>query len=155
MKVLLFGNSGSGKSTLAHRMAAEHGLAHLDLDGIVWEPRKVAVQRPMAAVRADLQAFMTGQERWVIEGCYGELVRAALPFCTELWFLDPGEEKCILHCQQRPWETHKYGSAAEQDAMLPALLAWVRSYYHREDDWSYAVHHRIFEEFGGMKRKVG
>ncbi|MEN1961331.1 AAA family ATPase, partial [Luteimonas sp. MJ246] len=37
MKVLVFGNSGSGKSTLAKRLAEEHGLAHLDLDLIVWE----------------------------------------------------------------------------------------------------------------------
>jgi adenylate kinase family enzyme len=46
MKVLVFGNSGSGKSTYARALAARKGLAHLDLDSIVWEPGKIAVQRP-------------------------------------------------------------------------------------------------------------
>src|SRR5690606_32731734 len=38
VRILIFGNSGSGKSTLARRIAKEHGLPHLDLDAIVWEP---------------------------------------------------------------------------------------------------------------------
>jgi transcriptional regulator with AAA-type ATPase domain len=45
MKVLVYGNSGSGKSTYARALAAQHGLAHLDLDSIFWEAGKIAVPR--------------------------------------------------------------------------------------------------------------
>ena len=45
MKVLVYGNSGAGKSTYARALAAQHGLAHLDLDSIVWEPEKIGVPR--------------------------------------------------------------------------------------------------------------
>jgi len=46
MKVVVFGNSGSGKSMYARALALREGLAHLDLDSIVWEHGKIGMQRP-------------------------------------------------------------------------------------------------------------
>ncbi len=151
MRVLLFGNSGSGKSTLARALAQAHDLAHLDLDTIVWEPGRVAVPRPPAAVRASLAEFIAAHARWVIEGCYGELIEAAAPSCTELIFLNPGRDACLANNLRRPFEPHKYASKAEQDAMLDQLQAWVAAYYTRDDAWSYAAHRRIFDSFQGRK----
>lgn len=151
MRVLLFGNSGSGKSTLARALAAEHGIVHLDLDSIVWEPDKIAVLRPIEAIRASLDAFLQSHEQWVIEGCYGELIEIAAPACTELIFLNPGREACLANNLRRPWEPHKYASKAEQDAMLEGLQEWVAAYYTRDGEWSYAAHRRIFDAFRGNK----
>ncbi|HQZ31559.1 MAG TPA: shikimate kinase [Arenimonas sp.] len=151
MRVLVFGNSGSGKSTLAVRLAATHGLAHLDLDSIVWEPGKIAVPRAPEAIAASLHAFLEGHERWVIEGCYGELVDMAAGRCTELVFLNPGRDACLDNNTRRPWEPHKYASKEAQDAMLANLQAWVAGYYEREDAWSYRAHRRIFDAFTGRK----
>lgn len=153
MRVLLFGNSGSGKSTLARRLAREHGLVHLDLDSIVWEPNQIAVQRDAQAISASLEAFLHAHDRWVIEGCYGELVRAASGHCTELVFLNPGLETCLAHNRQRPWEPHKYASKEAQDAMLENLQAWVSDYYERKDPWSYHAHRQLFDAFSGRKRE--
>lgn len=97
MKLLVFGNSGSGKSTYAAAMADRHGLVHLDLDTMVWEPGQLAVQRPSAAVAASLQAFIASHPRWVIEGCYGELVARAAGQCSELVFLNSGVETCLAN----------------------------------------------------------
>ena len=104
MRVLLVGNSGSGKSTYAIRLAEAHALARLELDSIVWEPHKIAVARPAEDVRADLDAFLAAHDRWVIEGCDGDLVFAALHACTELLFLNPGVEVCLENNRRRPWE---------------------------------------------------
>ena len=154
MRVLVFGNSGSGKSTLARRLCADHGLPHLDLDSIVWEPGKVAVQRAPDAIAASLTAFLDDHDRWVIEGCYGELVEAASGHCTEMVFLNPGLEACLEHNRARPWEPHKYASKEAQDAMLENLQRWVMDYYQREDPWSYRSHRHIFDGFAGCKREV-
>lgn len=154
MKVLVFGNSGSGKSTLAAQLSKQHGLAHLDLDSIVWEPGKIAVQRPMHDVLASLSMFMESNDTWVIEGCYGELVEAASNSCTELVFLNPGLQTCLQNNLQRPWESHKYESKDAQDSMLAKLQAWVSGYYMRTDDWSYEAHRRIFDSHPGTKREV-
>ena len=78
MKVLVFGNSGSGKSTYARQLARQRELVHLDLDTIVWEPGKVAVQRSLEAITADLDAFLAGNSAWVIEGCYADLIEPLL-----------------------------------------------------------------------------
>lgn len=151
MKIIVFGNSGSGKSTLAKQLVRAHGLTHLDLDTIVWEPGKIAVQRTPEAISAALADFLSEHDRWVVEGCYGELVKAATLHCTELVFLNPGLEACLVHKERRPWEPHKYATKEAQDAMLAKLQAWVAEYYERDDDWSCDAHRRIFDSFAGSK----
>jgi adenylate kinase family enzyme len=151
MKVLVFGNSGSGKSTYARALAAKEDVTHLDLDLIVWEPGKVAVQRSLESVTGDLQRFINSHGAWVIEGCYGDLVQAASAHCTLLVFLNPGVEACVANNTRRPWERHKYASPEEQDAMLSKLQDWAAGYYQRGDAWSYRAHRAIFDDFTGPK----
>lgn len=151
MKLVVFGNSGSGKSTLARALAARHALEHLDLDSIVWEPGHVAVARPPDAVRADLDAFLAAHTRWVVEGCYGELVAVAAARADELVFLNPGIDACLAHNRLRAWEPHKYASRAEQDSMLDALQAWVAAYATRGDAWSLHAHRALFDAHRGCK----
>jgi adenylate kinase family enzyme len=154
MRVLVVGNSGSGKSTYARTVEARHGLARLDLDTIVWEPGLVAVRRAADVVSRDLLAFVEREPRWVIEGCYGDVVEAALSYCTQLVFLDPGLAACLANNERRPWEPHKYACKADQDAMLPALQAWVAEYYTRADACSHQWHRRIFDAFAGDKLEL-
>ena len=151
MKVLVFGNSGSGKSTYAQALAAWEGIPHLDLDAIVWEPGKIAVQRSTESVAASLQGFIDSHPAWVIEGCYGELVRSASTQCTLLVFLNPGIDACLANNLKRPWEPHKYVSLELQNNMLSQLQEWVAGYYQRKDAWSYQVHREIFDAFTGPK----
>src|SRR5215475_13747366 len=157
MRVLVFGNSGSGKSTYARALAAREGLAHLDSDSIVWgvgEPGKIApgkipVQRPDEAVAASLRNFIDSHASWVIEGCYGELVRAASTHCTLLVFLNPGIDACLAHNLKRPWEPHKYASLELQNSMLGQRQKWVAEHYQRQDAWSYRFQREIFDALRG------
>src|SRR5215510_8924643 len=43
----------------------------------VWAPGTIAVQRSPESVAASLESFIDSEVAWVIEGCYGELVRVA------------------------------------------------------------------------------
>jgi adenylate kinase family enzyme len=151
MKVLVFGNSGSGKSTDARALAAREGIPHLDLDAIVWEPGKIAVQRSPESVEDSLRSFIDLHPAWIIEGCYGELVRVASTHCTQLVFLNPGMDACLANNLKRPWEPHKYASLEAQNAMLSQLQEWVADYYQRKDAWSYRAHREIFDAFAGPK----
>ena len=125
MRVLVFGNSGSGKSTYARALGDREGLAPLDLDSVVWEPGRIAVLRSPEAIHHSLEQFLARHERWVIEGCYGELIEAVAPRCTQLVFLNPGLEACLANNARRPWEPHKYASLEQQNAMLAPLRTWV------------------------------
>jgi adenylate kinase family enzyme len=157
-RVVILGNSGAGKSTLAARLARQHQLAHLDLDTLAWLPAASAGAPPERAPLADsiaqLERFICANERWVIEGCYADLLTAAAARSTLLVFINPGTLVCLAHCRARPWEPHKYASKRAQDANLEMLLDWVRDYETREDEFSLSSHRALFDGFSGNKREL-
>lgn len=95
-----------------------------------------------------------GANAWVIEGCYADLLEVALPFCTEVRFLNPGAEVCMANCRARPWEPEKYASKEGQEANLPLLLEWVREYERRSDEYSLSRHRELFDRFTGTKVEI-
>lgn len=151
MRILLLGNAGSGKTTLARRLVGERGIAHLSLDEFAWGAG--SERRALDGSLRDLHRFLAAHDSWVVEGCYGDLVEAALPHCTELRWLDPGLETCLEHCRRRPFEPEKFPSAEAQDALLEPLLEWVNAYSERDDEFGLRRHRRIFESFAGPKRR--
>ncbi|NII10027.1 shikimate kinase [Oleiagrimonas sp. C23AA] len=154
-RIVIYGNSGAGKSTLARALAERHRLAHLDLDTLAWQPGATPPQRmPLAQSRQHLYAFQAQHARWVMEGCYGDLVREVADADTLLVFLNPGIEACLQHCRRRPWEPHKYASAEAQQANLGMLLDWVRDYPLREDACGLRAHRQVFDQHRGPRREI-
>lgn len=151
MKIVLLGNAGAGKSTMAKRLIGDRAIARLSLDEIAWNPG--VERKPLAESIALLEEFIHQHDQWIIEGCYSDLVEAALPHCSELRFLNPGVEVCVAHCRQRPWEPEKFASAAEQQAMLDNLIDWVKAYDHRTDEFGLQRHRAIFDAFPGKKQE--
>jgi len=153
-KPLIFGNSGSGKTTLATQLRAEHGLLMLDLDNITWVTDQPGIRLELAQSILMLDQFMTQNSQWVIEGCYGSLIKRAGEHCSELIFLDPGVDKCLSNTLSRPWEPHKYPSPEAQDKNLEFLQDWVKAYYSRTDEYSHQYHLEIYNAHSGKKRKI-
>jgi adenylate kinase family enzyme len=154
MRIAIVGNSGSGKSTLARWLAERTGAPLLDLDTVAWIPGKIAVPRASADAENEVRAFCSAHQQWVVEGCYANLIDAALAFSPRLLFLNPGEEQCVANCCARPWEPHKYRSKDEQDARLPFLMSWVGEYYRRDGEMSLAGHLSCFGKYVGPKREL-
>jgi adenylate kinase family enzyme len=151
MRFAILGNSGSGKSTLANWLAQSGGLSRLDLDSVAWEPDRPAVARSSALAEADVETFCSTHARWVLEGCYGNLIEAAFQFEPFLIFLNPGLASCQANCLHRPWEPHKYPTKQEQDANLKFLLSWVAGYYTRGGPMSLGAHLAAFARYPGRK----
>jgi adenylate kinase family enzyme len=150
----LLGNAGSGKTTLANALAQRFSLSVLDLDSVAWLPDQIAMARPEPEALAAVREFCATHAGWVVEGCYANLIAAALDFQPTLLFLNPGVETCIEHCRQRPHEPHKYASRAEQDERLEYLLQWVREYPQREDAMSLAAHRACFDAYAGPRLEL-
>jgi adenylate kinase family enzyme len=150
-RYVLIGNSGSGKSTLAARLARDHGLRHLDLDTLAWEPGTPPVRRPVESSARDVAAFLDIGDAWVVEGCYADLVMATIPRCQRLLFLNPGVDACVTNARLRPWEPHKYPSKEAQDANLEMLVGWIRDYASRGDVFCLSAHRALFDGFSGDK----
>jgi len=145
------GNAGSGKSTMARKLVCSADIPRLSLDEIAWE--QPARRKPLEESIRLLHRFPTASEQWIVEGCYGDLIEAALPRCAELRFLNPGIETCVAHCKLRPWEPSKFASAEQQNEMLKQLIAWVKEYEIRDDEYGLKRHRRIFDSFAGTKRE--
>ena len=151
MKMVLMGNAGAGKSTLAKRLMGDRAITLLPLDDIAWNAN---VQRkPLADSVALLNTFIEQHEDWMIEGCYGDLLAAALPHCEQLLFLNPGVAACVAHCYQRPWEPDKFSSPEAQQTMLEPLIDWVKTYETRTDEFGLQCHRQLFETFTGDKHE--
>jgi len=151
MRVILLGNAGAGKSTMARTLIGDCAIPRLSLDEIAWNPGPQ--RKPLDDSIALLLAFIKKNEQWVIEGCYADLVEVALPYCTELRFLNPGIETCIAHCYSRPWEPEKFTSLQEQQAMLTTLIEWVKQYDVRDDEYGLLRHRALYDRFSGTKRE--
>jgi adenylate kinase family enzyme len=153
MRIAILGNSGSGKSTLARLLCTEYSLETLDLDTVAFEPGKIAVVRNPAAACVDVANFCDSNARWVVEGCYADLVEESLRHSALLFFVNPGVDACLANCRDRPWEPHKYHSKRAQDEKLEFLLEWVRDYYSRDGDQSLKAHQALFARYRGAKHE--
>lgn len=151
MRIILLGNAGAGKSTMARRLMHGQSIPRLSLDEIAWADG--AERRPLEESVQALRKFIDDNDHWIIEGCYSDLAEVALPFCEELLFLNPGIEACVEHCLKRPWEPAKFPTEKEQEEMLVNLIAWVREYETRSDEYGLQRHRLLFERFSGKKRE--
>jgi len=150
-RVVIFGNSGSGKSTLAKSYAAEHRLSHLDLDKLAWLDTNPPTRKPVNDSAILINQFLENSKKWVIEGCYSDLLRLVINKSTHVVFLNPSIKTCINNCISRPWEPHKYKTEKEQDDNLEMLISWVKDYSTRNDEFSLNSHRKLFDKFQGEK----
>ncbi len=151
IRLVLLGNAGAGKSTMARRIIGGRSIPRLSLDQIAWDegPKR----KPLEVSLRLLKDFIQSNNKWIIEGCYSDLIEVALPYCTELRFLNPGTEVCVAHCHRRPWEPEKFSSPEDQAAMLALLVQWVREYETRDDEYGLKRHRQLFDRFSGRKRE--
>ena len=150
-RIIIFGNSGAGKTVMARQLERQFNLPRLVLDDIAWDADEWRCRRSLASSIQDLKQFIQDYEGWIIEGCYGDLIEATVPFCTELRFLNPGIDVCVANCRKRhaQWEQHRHPE--DQRSPLEDLLPWVRDYERRDDESSLARHRAIFDSFNGAK----
>jgi adenylate kinase family enzyme len=145
-RVVIIGNSGSGKSTLAHEIAQRVGAPSIDLDRIHWQDQ-VGVKREESLATA-MVVEVASSPRWIIEGVYGWLAAAALPFATSLIWLDLPWAVCSEGLSGRgPWK----GATADEHE---AFLQWAAAYWQRTTSTSFTGHLALFEKFAGPKQRL-
>jgi adenylate kinase family enzyme len=153
-KILIFGNSGSGKSTLAKKISSSEDVSHLDLDTLAWKPTIPPERRALKESESEISNFVNSNGRWIIEGCYSDLLEIALPFSNEIIFMNLPVESCIENARNRPWEPHKYESERAQDNNLEMLIDWISQYSQRNDSFSEVAHKNLYEEYSGKKSMI-
>ena len=151
-RLLIIGNVGAGKSWLARRLSARSGTERTPMDRFNWEPGGHYVQRRKAAVLADVLA-VAEQDRWILEGVYGWIAAALAPRASGLLWLDLPWTDCRRGLLERGPENVEQIGLAAAERQLADLAAWAEGYPERDDETSRKGHGRIFEGFGGPKRR--
>lgn len=151
IKAVILGNAGAGKSTVARALAARESAALLSLDDVAFEGG--AQRRPLQASVAAVRHFIASHERWVMEGCYADILAPVIERCEEFVFLNPGVDTCVAHCRARPWEPDKYESAEAQHRNLELLIEWVCTYETRDDEYGLRSHRALYDAFRGRKQE--
>jgi adenylate kinase family enzyme len=153
-RTLIFGNSGSGKSTLASQIHQQDNVPHFDLDTVAWQSGLPPIRNPLPLSIELINKFISTQDNWVIEGCYSDLLTELLPFATLIIYLDLPNKVCIENAKNRAWEPHKYSSKQQQDANLKMLIAWIKEYDSRNDNFSRQSHLELYNAFNGEKFRL-
>ncbi|HLP52052.1 MAG TPA: hypothetical protein VK154_14285 [Chitinophagales bacterium] len=85
-RIVIVGTSGSGKSTLARKLAAKHGIKHIELDVLYWQPNWT--ETPMPQFLQKIEKAMAQNPNWVICGNYNVAKKLTLPAATDIVWLD-------------------------------------------------------------------
>lgn len=85
-RIVIVGTSGSGKTTLARRLAAKHGIPHIELDVLYWQPGWV--ETPMPEFIGKIEKVLHENTDWVICGNYNDARKLTLPAATHIIWLD-------------------------------------------------------------------
>ena len=62
---------------MAHRIIGDEPVSRLSFDEIAWNSGPE--RKPLEVSLRLLHDFIQSNERWIIEGCYSDLIQAALP----------------------------------------------------------------------------
>lgn len=147
-RLLIMGNGGSGKTWLARNLAQCLGLQVIHLDDLHWEPGNYGVARDRA-LRDKLVINAATDDRWIMEGVYGQLANMVLGRVTTLIWLDLPEEECLANVRQRGIQG---GGGVTR---FQNLLNWVAEYRIRKNNWnSYEAHQQLFDKYQGPKARL-
>lgn len=144
-RVLIMGNAGSGKTWLARRIGEQlrHPIIHLD--DIHWEPGRYGIARDRT-LRDEMVKAAAAEDRWIMEGVYGQLVNLVLNRGTALIWIDLPEGACITNVKERGIQ------AGETQTQFIGLLKWVAEYRTRTNNWnSFDAHAQLYSAFPGTK----
>jgi adenylate kinase family enzyme len=85
-RIVILGTSGSGKTTLARKLAALHGIKHIELDVLYWKPGWT--QTPMPEFLSKIEQAISENDNWVICGNYNVAKKLTLPKATDIIWLN-------------------------------------------------------------------
>lgn len=152
-KILILGNSGSGKSYAAKRLSEFSGIPATHLDKIFWEPGGCNIKRSRDLVRRDLDQAKDC-DSWIIEGCFGDLIKYCAPVADLLLFLDLPWHECESNLKARGYEPEKWSDQDLGRRQFSDLLTWASGYWSRNDKFSRSYHSDIYDSHSTAKVRL-
>lgn len=150
LKLVMIGNTGAGKSWLSRHIARMLKIPVYHLDQIYWKPGSFTEKQSPEYVSKKIKDIVI-QEKWIVEGSYGDLALECLKNATLLFWLNPSKEENIQNLQMRGTQEENWKDKGLAKDSFMELINWAHSYWDRTDVFSFPFHERIFNEFKGEK----
>ena len=159
MKIRIIGGSGSGKSFLAEKLSQKLGIAHYDLDDILWDNAAAQYGTKNAPERRDtLLRGVLEKDEWIIEGAYYSWCKESFEAADRIYYLRTPLRICNARVLRR-FVRRKLGAERgkrETVKSLFLLLKWMEKY----ENESVPEIEKLLEKYGskvavlrGMERK--
>jgi adenylate kinase family enzyme len=148
MKTVIIGNSGSGKTWLAQQLVTT-GVHIVHLDHLFWKPGGFDEKRSQDEVDKLISESKT-QDRWIVEGVFGELAERFLDTAKTLVWLDLSWDLCRSRLIQRGSESKRHLGRKQPEEGLQKLIEWASRYYERTDLRSHKGHQALLRGFKGV-----
>ncbi len=131
-RILIIGNSGSGKTWLGKALSKKMHIPLYHMDSLRWDQSGYEVSRSAAQINKDLEEIKK-QDQWILEGVFGKMAQACLPFSTTLIWLDLPWEECKQNLINRGPQFEECQASFDKDKALEKLIAWAAQHDSRQD----------------------
>jgi len=128
-RVAVVGSGGAGKSTFARALSRVTGIPVIHLDEHYWSPGWVETPRDQWA---EIQGVLVAQERWIIEGHYGNTLDLRFARADTVIVLAPARRVCIYRVLKRValnWHRDTQAPGCPEHFDL-TFLRWLWDYPH-------------------------
>jgi adenylate kinase family enzyme len=140
-RTLIIGNSGSGKTYFVKKLEKLLDTQVIHFDEYFWEPGGFNKKRPTDIVLQEIKT-LSENEKWIMEGVFGNLAELVIPNATALIFLDKTWDECEAALLKR-------GPVTENT--FKELFVWAKEYWNRDNSCSHSRHLLFFSHFKGKK----
>ncbi len=152
LKLVMIGNAGAGKSWLSRHMARMLKVPVFHLDQIYWKPGSFTEKQPPEFVNMKISKILENQ-KWIVEGAYGDLAEKCLVQAKILFWLNPSKEENLENLKLRGKQEENWKDEEKANRSFSELIQWAHSYWDRTDVFSFPYHEKIFNTFNGEKIK--
>lgn len=149
-RILIIGNSGSGKSWLGAALSQTLNIPLFHMDTIRWKQDGYGIHRSALDIDKDLDSIKS-QDLWILEGVFGKMADACLPFSSLLIWLDLPWTECKQNLIARGPQFREYLNPIESENALAKLIDWASEHELRDDANSWDYFNDLYTKFNHKK----
>ncbi len=134
-RIVILGNAGGGKSTLARNMAKQRGLAHFEIDKLLW--REGWIPAPIDDYSEQHQRIIS-EESWIIDGLgHRDSIPARINRATEIILIDMPLWMHFWLAAERQiaWHSGTLKHSPGGLSAMPPTRDLFRTIWEIEQDW--------------------
>lgn len=134
-RIVILGNAGGGKSTLARKIGEQRGLAHFEIDRLLWQEGWIPAP---IEIYSEQHAQIISGDNWIIDGLgHRNSIPARLDRATEIILIDMPIWMHFWLAAERQitWHSGELQHSPGGLSTMPPTRELFRTIWDIEQDW--------------------